>query len=107
MEVVTVSSFSPEAERVVTNDGMLSVNLTRIKDKNFWGFRRGGQRTTRVSRSNRNDSWNCIRGIPGYFVWEGDIINGNGRYIQIWANTTNRKRIIESVIKCTIVVIYH
>ena len=55
----------------------------------------------------KNGSWKGIIGISGSFVWVGTIINGNGRDIQILANTTNWKWIIESVIDCPIILFSH
>ena len=102
MEPGALSSFCPATERVVTHDGMLSVRIIRIQDKELWGVKRGGKRTSRVSRGNRNGSWKRMIGISGYFVRAGTIINGNRRETQSWANTINWKEIIEAVIKCPI-----
>ena len=107
MEPVSVSYCRPTTERVITCDGMLSVRIVIIQDKNLWGVIRGGQLTNRVSRGNRNVIWKCIRGLSGYFVWAWTIINGNGRFIQIFTNTINRKGIIEAVIYCNISVLSH
>ena len=43
----------------------------------------------------------------GIFWGEVNIINGNGRDIQIWSNTINWKGIVEGVINCPIVVFSH
>ena len=72
MEPVAVSSSRPAMARVVTHDGMLSVRIIRICFKKLWGIGKGGQRTNRFSRGNRNGSWKRIRGIPGFFRFGGD-----------------------------------
>ena len=66
-------------DRVVTHDVMVSVRIIIIQYNNLWGVRRGGQRTNRVSGGDRNGIWKWIRGIAGYYVWAGTIINGYGR----------------------------
>ena len=107
MKHVSVSYFNPVMSSVVTNNDMLSVRINIIQDKNLWGVRRGGQYNSIVFIGNRNVSWKRIRGISGSFVWAGTITNGNVRDIQRWANNVNWKGIIEAVIKCTVVVLYH
>ena len=102
-----VSFFHTDMEMVVINGGMLIVRITRIKEKKLWGIRSGGQHTNRVSRGKINGSWKWIRGILVYFGGAGNIINGNGRDIQIWSNTINWKGIIEGVINCPIFLLYH
>ena len=107
MEPVSVLSTYPGMKRVLIHYVMLSVRIIRIQDKELWGVKRGGKRTSRVSRGNRNGSWKRMIGISGYFVRAGTIINGNRRETQSWANTINWKEIIEAVIKCPIVVFSH
>ena len=107
MEPGSVSSFNPDTKRVVTHAGMLSAWAIIIHDKNFQGVIRGGQCTNIVYRGNRNDSCKRIIGILGYLFLSRTIINGNGKKIQIWVATINRKGIIESVINCPIVVLFN
>ena len=99
--------FSTSKERVVTHDVMVSVRIITIQDNNLWGVRSGGQITNRFSRDNRNGSWKRIRGIAGYYVRAGTIINGHGRQIQIWATTIKWKDTSESVKKCPIISLYN
>ena len=49
------------------NEGMLSVNIIIIQDKNMWGIRSSDQHTNIVSRGNRKGSWKWIICILGYF----------------------------------------
>ena len=107
MEPGSLSSFRPEKARFVTHDVIYSVRIIRIWFNNLWEIGRVSQRANIFSIGNRNGSWKLIRGIPGYFVWEGTIINGNGRQIQRWDTTINWKGIIEEVINFTIVILSH
>ena len=95
MEPGAVSSCRPAMAQIVTHDGILSVKIIIIQDKNLWVFRKCEQKTNRVYRGNINVSWKRIICILGSFVWERTIINGNGREIQILANTIKHKGIIE------------
>ena len=53
MEPGAVPSSCPSMERVVTNDGMLSVRIIIICFKNVWGVGIGGQRNNRLSRGKK------------------------------------------------------
>ena len=98
-----VSYLCPSMERLVTHYCTVSVMVIRIWFKNLQLIGRGGKRNNIVYMVNIYGSWKRIRGIMGYFVQVGDIINGNGRDIQIWYTRINWKGIIESVINCYIV----
>ena len=89
----------------VTHDGMLSVSSITTQDKKLLGSVRGGQLSNRIYRANINIIWKHIRGIYVSFVWKGNIINGNWRYIQSWEDTINRKGVVEAVIKFPITVL--
>ena len=56
-----------------------------ISRKDIWKIRRGGQGTNRVFRGNINGSWEKIWGISGSLMRGGSIINGDKRYMHIWA----------------------
>ena len=68
MDPGEVSYFCPDTERVVTNNGMVSVKIIRIQENNLWFVRRGVKFTKIVSRGNINGSWKRVRGIAGSFV---------------------------------------
>ena len=89
----------------VTHYGILINSSITTQDKKLLGLVRGGQLSNRVYRANINIIWKHIRGIYGSFVWKGNIINGIGRYIKSWANTINRKGVVEAVIKFPITVL--
>ena len=92
---------------------LVACNIIRVITQNYrfilfsLGIGRLGEITSRISGGNRNGSWKRIRGILGSFVPAGNIFNGNGMDIQSWATKINCKGIIEAVIKCHIVVLYH
>ena len=73
----------------------------------LWRVGRSGQHNNRVSVSNTNGIWKCIRGMPGNLVHTGIIINSNVREIQIWDTTINLEGIIEAIINCHIIVFFH
>ena len=89
MEPGAVYSCHSDMAMIVTYDGMYSVRIIIFWCNKLWGIRSGGKCTNGVSSGNRNGICNRIRGIPGYFVWTGTIINANMRDIQSWANTIN------------------
>ena len=78
----------------------MSIMIILILFKRLWVIIRGCQCINRFSRGKRNGSWEQIRGIPGYFVREVTMINGNGRKNQIWGTRIK-------FINCPIVLFYH
>ena len=61
---------------------MMRVSIIIILDKDLWGMRVCCKITNRIFRGNRDGRRKYIRGIAGYFIWSGTILNGNGREIQ-------------------------
>ena len=86
---------------------MLSFRIIIIWYKKLRVIGRGGQHTNKFSIGNINVISKRIRGIPGSCVRVGTVINGKGREVQIWDTKFNRKGMIESVIKCPVVLFYH
>ena len=103
----SVSSFFPSREFFVAHNGMTSVMIIIIWFKELWVIRGLGQLNNKFYRGKINWIWKRIRGITGSFVRAGAFIDGNGREIQIWCNRINWKEIIEAVVNCPIVVLYH
>ena len=100
-----VSSVHPTLDTHIYINNIESIRIIRRKE--IWQTRRGGQSTKRIFRGNRDSIWEQIWGISGSFMQAGSIIKGNGGYIQIWDTKAICKRVIESVIKSTIVVLQY
>ena len=92
-------------DRFVFIHGVTRFRIIRSYYKGLWGIKSYAQSTNKVFGGNIYGSWNMIRGIAGYLIRAGTIINGNRRDIQSWATTMIWKGIIESVIKCTVVLL--
>ena len=87
-----VSSSDPTFESQTFLHNMDSIRV--IIRKEIWRIRRGGQIPNRIFRGNRDGIWDQIWGISGYFMWVGYIINGDGRWMKIWATKISCKGII-------------
>ena len=97
--------FHLDMVRLIFLHGMARVRIIRSQQKELWLIRSGGQSTNKFFIRNIYGSWKHIRGIAGSFIWEGSIINGNGRYIQSQDTTIIWKGIIEAIINRPIVIL--
>ena len=83
MFTTVVYYFQPTKGRHIFLNNMESIRI--ISRKEIWLIRRDGKSINIIYRGYRDGIWEQIWGILGSLMQARSIINGDGRYIQIWA----------------------